>query len=128
MELVEIIVKRGYLKGNPDNFVFCSYLLQDDLLDSEKNLNTVNHKAIISELQKSINYTSLVLLIENDKGEFKGSLRTFNSNIDLNNICSNLVSVGKLVKGGGHNYSSGCTAIGSYSDILEFIATEILNY
>lgn len=128
LELVDIIAKRGYFKGSPDNLVFCSYLLQGDLLDSEKNLNTVNHKAIISELQKSINYTSLVLLIENDKGEFKGSLRTFNSNIDLNNICSNLVSAGKLVKGGGHTYSSGCTALGSYSDILELISAEILNY
>lgn len=45
----------------------------------------------------------------------------------LNNICSNLVSSGKLVKGGGHNYSSGCTSIGSYHDILELIANEILN-
>ena len=93
-------------------------------MDSEKNLNTVNHKAIISELQKSITYTSLVLLIENDKGKFKGSLRTFN----LNNICSKLVSLGKLVKRGGHSYSSGCTVIGSYKDILEFIATEISSY
>lgn len=127
LELAYLIQKRGYFKGNPNNLVFCSYLLQDDLLDSEKNLNTVNHKAIISELQRSTNYTSLVLLLENDKGEFKGSLRTCNSNIDLNNICSNLVSAGKLVKGGGHNSSSGCTAIGSYHDILEFIANEILN-
>ena len=38
-----------------------------DLLDSEKNLNTVNHKAIITELQKSIKYTFLILLIENEK-------------------------------------------------------------
>lgn len=127
LELVNLVIQRGYFKSKSHNSVFCSYLLQADLLDSEKNLNTVNHKAIVSELQKSINYTSLVLLIENDKGEFKGSLRTSNSNIDLNNICSRLVSLGKLVKGGGHSYSSGCTAIGSYNDVLEVIATEILS-
>lgn len=127
LELVDIVIKRGYFKSSPDHSVFCSYLLQKDLLDSEKNLNEVNHKAIISELQKSIK-SSLVLLIENNKGEFKGSLRTFDSNTDLNNICCNLVSAGKLVKGGGHCYSSGCTAIGSYNHILEFIATEILKY
>lgn len=123
LELVNCIIERGYFKSD----VFCSYLLQEDLRDTEKNLNTVNHKAIISELQKSINYTSLILLIENDKGEFKGSLRTSNSNIDLNAICSNLVSAGKFVKGGGHSYSSGCTVIGSYHDILELIASEILS-
>lgn len=127
LELAHLAMKRGYFKSKSNNSVFCSYLLQEDLLDSEKNLNTLNHKAIISELQKLIRYTSLVLLIENDKGEFKGSLRTYNSNTDLNYICSRLVSLGKLVKGGGHSYSSGCTAIGSYKDILEFIATEILS-
>ncbi len=124
LELVNLIIKRGYFKSD----VFCSYLLQEDLLDSEKNLNTINHKAIISELQKSINYVSLVLLIENDKGEFKGSLRTSHSNVDLNAICSSLVSSGKLIKGGGHSYSSGCTAIGSYHEILELITSEILKY
>lgn len=127
LELSELVIKRGYFKSNSDNTIFCTYLLQSDLLDSEKNLNTVNHKAIISEIQKSISYTTLVFLIENDKGELKGSMRTSNSNIDLNDICCRLVASGKLVKGGGHTYSSGCTAIGQSNDILELLSNEILN-
>ena len=128
LELVQLAKDRGWFKTSSDNVIFCTYLLQSDLLDSEKNLNTVNHKGIIAELQKSVKYTSLILLIENEKGEFKGSLRTFDSSIDLNKICSKLVSEGKFLKGGGHSYSAGCTAIGSYSDIIELIASEILNY
>lgn len=128
LELVRIAKNRGWFKTSSGNVIFCTYLLQSDLLDSEKNLNTVNHKAIIAELQKSVKYTSLILLIENEKGEFKGSLRTFDSNLDLNKICSKLVSEEKFLKGGGHSYSAGCTAIGSYFDIIELIASEILNY
>ena len=128
LELVRIAKDRGWLKISSGNVIFCTYLLQSDLLDSEKNLNTVNHKAIISELQKSVKYTSLILLIENEKGEFKGSLRTFDSNLDLNKLCSKLVSEEKFLKGGGHSYSAGCTAIGSYHDIIDLIASEILNY
>ena len=124
LELVDIVLKRGYFKSNSKNSIFCTYLLQEDLLDSEKNLNTVNHKAIISELQKSVSYNSLVLLIENDKGEFKGSLRT-NTSIDLNAICSKLILEGKLVKGGGHNYSAGFTAIGSPAPIIDIVTTEL---
>lgn len=118
IELVQILKERGFFKTVSNNSIFCTYLLQKDLLDSEKSLNTVNHKAIILELQKLVKYTSLILLIENDKGEFKGSLRTFDSK---------LASSGKLLKGGGHSYSSGCTAVGSYYDIFEDIATEMLN-
>lgn len=128
LELVQIVKKRAWLKLTADNGILCTYLLQSDLLDSEKNLNIVNHKAIIAELQKSIKYTSLILLIENEKGEFKGSLRTFDSNIDLNKICSKLVLEGKFLKGGGHIYSAGCTAIGSYLDIIKLLVSEILNY
>lgn len=128
LKLVQIAKERAWLKLTTDNGILCTYLLQSDLLDSEKSLNTVNQKAIIAELQKSIKYTSLILLIENEKGEFKGSLRTFDSDIDLNKICSKLVLEGKFLKGGGHSYSAGCTAIGSYLDIIKLLVSEILNY
>lgn len=127
LELVQLVKERGYWVSNTG--IFCSYLLQKDLLDSEKTLNTVNHKAIIVELEKLVKYTSLILLIENDKGEFKGSLRTFDTRIDLNQVCSQLVLEGKLIKGGGHSYSSGCTAIGIRDDVFLMICSKILeNY
>ncbi len=128
IQLTEIAKKRGCFHSISNNSIFCTYLLQKDLLDSEKSLNTLNHKAIISELQNSIKYSSLILLIENNNGEFRGSLRTFNNNIDLNAICCKLVSEGKLLKGGGHSYSSGCTAVGSCNDIFNFIIHEMSNY
>ena len=106
---------------------FCSYLLQADLLDSEKNLTNVNHKLIIQGLQEQVKFETLILLIENDLGEFKGSLRTFNPNIDFNKICSELLAKGKILKGGGHSYSAGCTAIGSLDELFKIILKEVLN-
>lgn len=124
LELAKVVKERGYFSGT----IFCTYLLQDDLLDSEKSLNTVNHKAIISELQNSVKYDFLILAIENDKGELKGSMRSADPNVDLNKICSKLVSEGKFVKGGGHSYSAGFTAIGNCNDIFKTIISEITTY
>lgn len=123
-ELAKIVIERG---KKIENSIFCSYLLQKDLLDSEKDLDKVNHKLIIQELQKKVRFESLILLIENDLGQFKGSLRTQNTNIDLNEICSKLKEQGKIIKGGGHSYSAGCTAIGDYNELFQVIAKSILN-
>lgn len=123
IQLVKQLVKRGYFIKS----VFCTYLLQKDLLNSEKNLTQLNHKAIIFELQKLLNYNSLILLIENNKGEFKGSLRTHDDNINLNKICLKLVSEGKIIKGGGHSYSAGFTAKGEHDEIIKLFAYEILS-
>lgn len=121
-ELIKIVMERATVV---EDSIYCSYILQNDLLDSEKNLNNVNHKLIIQELQKKTTFKSLILLIENDKGEFKCSLRTFNTNVDLNKICVKLKEEGKILKGGGHSYSAGCKAVGSYTEIFELIANEI---
>ncbi len=121
-ELTNLVIKRG--KFINDN-IFCSYLLQNDLLEDEKNLTNVNHKLIIQELQKNVKFETLILLIENEAGEFKGSLRTF-SDIDLNMICSELLAEGKILKGGGHSYSAGCTAVGAYEDIFKTISDAII--
>lgn len=126
VELTDMVKTRGYFVGNSEHCIYCSYLLQSDLIDSEKNLNTVNHKAIISELQKTVPYTTLILLIENEKGEFKGSLRTFNTDLDFISICSKLVAEGKLIKGGGHSYSAGCTSHLSHDETFQNIINEIL--
>lgn len=123
-ELLSLVIERGKIF---ENTVFCSYLLQADLLDSEKNLTNVNHKLIIQGLQEQVKFETLILLIENDLGELKGSLRTFNPNIDFNKICSELLAKGKILKGGGHNYSAGCTAIGSLDELFKIILEEILN-
>lgn len=123
IQLVKQLVKRGYFIKS----VFCTYLLQKDLLNSEKNLTQLNHKAIIFELQKLLNYKSLILLIEDNKGEFRGSLRTHDDNINLNKICLKLVSEGKIIKGGGHSYSAGFTAKGEHDEIIKLFAYEILS-
>lgn len=116
MDLAQLAIKRGCYHGNS---IFCSFILQKDLEDCEKDLTMVNHKSIIAELMKLVKNTSLILLIENDKGEFKGSLRTVDSSVDLNSICSSLISDGKILKGGGHSYSAGCTIKIPYDDVLE---------
>ncbi len=127
IQLVEIAKERGYFIKAKNKSVFCTYLLQKDLLNSEKTLTQLNHKAIIFELQKLLNYNSLILLIENNKGEFRGSLRTHDDNINLNKICLKLVSEGKIIKGGGHSYSAGFTAKGEHDEIIKLFAYEILS-
>ena len=126
IQLVKIAKERGYFINTKNNSIFCSYLFQKDLLDSEKSLNELNDKAIIFELQQLINNSSLILLIENNKGEFKGSLRTHNQKINLSNICLKLVEKGKIIKRGGHSYSAGFTAKGNYNDIIKSVACEII--
>lgn len=121
-ELIEIVMERATFVGES---IYCSYILQSDLLDSEKNLSNVNHKLIIQGLQEKVTFKSLILLIENEKGEFKGSLRTFDTNVDLNEICMKLKEEGKILKGGGHNYSAGCTVVGTCTEIFQLIASEI---
>lgn len=121
--LAKLAKERGYFSEN----IFCTYLLQNDLLDSEKSLNTLNHKAIIAELQNSVQYTFLILAIENDQEELKGSMRSADPNIDLNQICSKLIDKGIFIKGGGHSYSAGFTAIGDLDNIFNAIISEIQN-
>lgn len=122
-ELAQLVIKRGKFIGDT---IFCSYLLQNDLLETEKNLTQVNHKLIVQEIQKVVDFESLILLIEKESGEFKGSLRTFSPDVNLITICSNLLEKGEILKGGGHSYSAGCTAVGSYEKLFDIISKEIL--
>ena len=122
-ELAQLVIKRGKFIGNT---IFCSYLLQKDLLETEKNLTQVNHKLIVQEIQKAVDFETLILLIEKELGEFKASLRTFSPDIDLISVCSNLLEKGEILKGGGHSYSAGCTAVGSYEKLFDVISKEIL--
>lgn len=92
-----------------DQGIGCTYILQADLTHEEYNLKTVNHKAIIQQILDSTSCNTLLLLIENDNHEIKGSMRTNVSNIDLNQICASMVEQGYFVKGGGHPNSAGFT-------------------
>lgn len=125
-ELFALALERGCYSPSSNDTIFCTYLLQEDLFDSEKNLNMVNHKAIVKQLQNAVSFTFLILLIENEKGEFKGSLRSFDETVDLNQICSKLVAEGKFRKGGGHSYSAGCTVFMPYQDVFTLLTDAIL--
>lgn len=127
-ELFELALERGYYSTDSNNSIFCTYLLQKDLFASEKNLNLVNHKAIVKQLQDSVPFTFLILLIENEKGEFRGSLRSLDNSVDLNEICSTLVKEGKFRKGGGHSYSAGCTVFMPYEEVFELLSKAIIAY
>lgn len=124
-ELINLVLKRGkFVKAT----IFSSYLLQEDLLDNEKSLTNVNHKLIIQELQKEAEFETLILLIENQSSEFKVSMRTFNSKIDLNEVCAELLAEGKILKGGGHSYSAGCTVAGgtTVDEVITMISDKIV--
>ena len=90
-----------------DQGIGCTYILQADLTPEEYSLKTVNHKAIIQQILDSASCKTLILLIENDNHEIKGSMRTTVSNIDLNAICASMVERKCFLHGGGHSNSAG---------------------
>ena len=124
---IKLVMERGKFldKGNQ---IYATYLLQSDLNEDEKDLKKLNHKAIISSLQSSINFNSLIMAVETDDGNVKASLRTFDPRIDLNLLCENLISQKKIIKGGGHSYSAGCKANCSYDELLKMLSYEIEHY
>lgn len=85
----------------------CTYILQSDLNPEEYNLKTVNHKAIIQQILDMVPCNTLVLLIENENHEIKGSMRTTLSNVNLNYICALMVERKIFLQGGGHSNSAG---------------------
>ena len=84
-----------------------TYILQSDLMPDEYDLKTVNHKAIIQAILDSVSCDTLILLMENDKYEIKGSIRTTVPNIDLNDICTSMAEQKIFLQGGGHSNSAG---------------------
>ena len=86
--------------------ISCTYILQQDLKKEECTLETLNHKAIIQQILASVSCKTLILLIENDNHEFKGSMRTI-AGIDLNEICGYMVEKKIFLQGGGHSNSAG---------------------
>lgn len=129
-ELAIIANSRGKIRTNNKETVYCTYLLQSDLSKSESSLEAVNHESIIYEIQQNsgITFDSLIFVMQKNTKEYKVSLRTTIPRIDLVWICSNLISEGKLVNGGGHKDSAGCTIAKSYSieEIFEFLSNAIL--
>lgn len=85
----------------------CTYILQSDLEQEERDLKKLNHKAIIQKIFETAPCKTLILLIENENQEFKGSMRTTVENLDLNSICTLMVKKNIFLQGGGHSYSAG---------------------
>ena len=90
-----------------ENGIGYTYILQKDLVPEEFNLKRVNHKAIIQEILNSKECKTLILLIENNKHEIKGSMRTLEADINLNDICTSMLEKGYFLQGGGHSNSAG---------------------
>ena len=101
--LANLAIKRLVLHQG----IGCTYILQADLMPEELTLKALNHKAIIQQILDSVSFNTLILLIENDNHEVKGSMRTTLSNIDLNDICTSLVERKIFIQGGGHSNSAG---------------------
>lgn len=90
-----------------ENGIGYTYILQKDLTPEEFNLKRVNHKAIIQQIFDLTECKTLILLIENNKHEIKGSMRTLEADINLNDICTSMVEKGYFLQGGGHSNSAG---------------------
>lgn len=124
-QLIDLVIKRGKFYNNK---IWCSYILQKDLYPKEKSLELINIKLIIQEVQKKINYETLVLICEKENGELKASMRTFNSSVNLLKICNKLLTEGKAVKGGGHAYSVGLTMVGNCDNLFKIVTSELEKY
>ena len=115
-----------------DKEIGCTYILQKDLVPEESSLKTVNHKSIIQQILNSGSCKTLILLIENDNHEIKGSMRTTESNIDLNAICADMVERKIFIQGGGHSNSAGFkmaisdTEMETLNRIFKLLITAIL--
>ena len=123
----EAIERLSFYKG-----IGCSYILQADLLHDERSLKTVNHKAIIQQILDTVSCSTLILVIENDKHQFKGSMRTSVSDVDLNTICAEMVASNRFMQGGGHSNSAGFimtvpdTGVATLESIFEFLTSAIV--
>ena len=130
IELLKIIYLRKKEFSIKNNSIFSSKISQKDLLEEEKNLVTVNHKSIINDIQEKKSPKIIILGMENERGEWKFSLRTEIKTLDLNLLCQNLIKKenNHFIKGGGHSYSAGLTAKGDYEEILRKILKEMKSF
>ena len=78
---------------------------------------------IIKDILEKMKTDVLVLAIENNRNEWKISIRSRIPELDLNALCKRLVESDNscFLKGGGHSYSAGMTAMGKYEDIISKI-------
>lgn len=126
VELTSLALDRIDMANYSGNTIVYTYIAQKDLLKEEQSLSIVDHKQIIKDILEKEKADVLVLAIENDKKEWKFSMRSFVP-LDLNAICKKLIEVrGDLfLKGGGHSYSVGLTATGNYKDILHNLSLQL---
>ena len=102
-ELIELAFKRYSKKKG----ISCTYIMQGDLKDDEKDLKLINHKSIIEKVMHEKKCETLILLMENDQKQFKGSIRTTLENVKLNEICNEMIKKNLFLQGGGHDNSVG---------------------
>ena len=107
--------------------VIFSYINQNDLLKEEQSLAIVDHKQIIKDILEEIKTDVFILAIENNQNEWKFSMRSMIPELDLNELCKQLVERDNscFLKGGGHSYSAGLTAIGKYKDVIRSINSRL---
>lgn len=120
VELVDSALDRIFRTKYSGHTVIFSYITQDDLFKEEQSLSIVDHKQIIKDILENVKTDVLVLAIENDKKEWKFSMRSMIDDLDLNELCKSLVESDKahFLKGGGHSYSAGLTATGKYDELI----------
>ncbi len=107
--------------------VIFSYINQNDLLKEEQSLAIVDHKQIIKNILEEMKTDVLILAIENNQNEWKFSMRSMIQELDLNALCKQLVERDNscFLKGGGHSYSAGLTAMGKYEEIIRNINSNL---
>lgn len=122
--LSALAMKRGQFYGKRKD-IFCTYLLQDDLIDFEKELTNLDHKAIIMEIQNNLHFSSLILLIEKQDSTFKSSILTLNNNVNLAQILLNVYKNFPGIHGGGHHNSIGFNSSYSIEFTFNLFAEEL---
>ena len=125
--LTNLTFKRMLAQEFSGHKVIFSYITQEDLLKEEQSLAIVDHKQIIKDILEKTKTDVLVFAVENNQNEWKFSMRSMISELDLNELCKKLVEIDNshFLKGGGHSYSAGLTAIGKYEDIIHCIGSQL---
>ncbi len=122
-ELISIANQRFSFIGT----IGCSYILQEDLQPCERGLDEIDHKIIIEGLPSC---ETLIFLMQNINGSFKGSIRTKIASLETDAFCIYMKSKNIFLTGGGHqHYSAGFTTnCGDVNHILSIVSNELANF
>lgn len=96
------------LNINPDTKLACAALSEDDLKNLQLELENGSTKSVFGEIVSFISYlsgVSVALLLREEDGKIKGSLRANNSQIDVSRLAA-------VFGGGGHKRAAGFSVNG----------------